>query len=66
MCKRNVVASKQKKKKKKRKAQKKERNPRLRCEDYTIILVRSESETLLKTKRGQILGELKPKATNFF
>lgn len=62
MCKRNVVASKQKKKK----AQKKERNPRLRCEDYTIILVRSESETLLKTKRGQILGELKPKPTNFF
>lgn len=63
MCKRNVLASKQKKKKK---AQKKERNSRLRCEDYTIILVRSESETLLKTKRGQILGELKPKATNFF
>lgn len=51
---------------KKKKAQKKERNPCLRCEDYTIILVRSESETLLKTKRGQILGELKPKATNFF
>lgn len=62
MCKRNVVASKQKKKK----APKKERNPRLRCEDYTIILVRTESETLLKTKRGQILGELKPKPTNFF
>lgn len=52
--------------KKKKKAPKKERNPRLRCEDYTIILVRSDSETLLKTKRGQILGELKPKPTNFF